>query len=136
MATPSTPVPVAGAGSVAQTLPVVLKVSFTLITPDGLRKIGFTLEKDSDGVNTTWTITFALYQKKNSTDTDFGDPVISLNVVVSPTLYPAAQNVSQNGLSEKQVGHATGPAADAAQALANGTGKHVVASTSIQNTLK
>lgn len=134
--TPSSysPGPAAGAGA-ATTLPVVLKVDFTLITPDGQRKIGFSLEKDSDGTRTSWTITFTLFEKQAGATT-FGDPTISLNVVVVPALHGNAQTVSQNGLTPPQAAHATGPAADAAKALANGTGSHLAASNSIQNTLK
>jgi len=116
-------------------LPVVLKVDFTLITPDGKRKIGFSLEKDSDGTKTTWTISFTLYEMQAGATT-FGDPTISLNVVVSPTLNSNAQNVAQNGLTAPQAAHATGPAADAAKALADGTGSHLAATTSIQNIIK
>jgi hypothetical protein len=133
-ASSSSSAPAAGAGA-STTLPVVLKVDFTLITPDGQRKIGFSLEKDSDGTKTTWTITFTLYEKQAGATT-FGDPIISLNVVVSPVLGGNAQSVAQNGLTAAQAAHATGPAADAAKALANGTGSHLAAVNSIQNSIK
>jgi hypothetical protein len=131
---PSSSAPAVGAVA-STTLPVVLKVDFTLITPDGQRKIGFSLEKDSDGSKTTWTITFTLFEKQAGATT-FGDPIISLNVVVSPALTGKAQTVAQNGLTAPQAAHATGPAADSAKALANGTGSHLAAVNSIQNTLK
>lgn len=133
-ASSSSSAPATGTGA-STTLPVVLKVDFTLITPDGQRKIGFSLEKDSDGTKTTWTITFTLYEKQAGATT-FGDPIISLNVVVSPALSSNAQTVAQNGLTAAQAAHATGPAADAAKALANGTGSHLAAVNSIQNTIK
>jgi hypothetical protein len=133
-ATPS-PAPAAGGGNASPSLPVALKVDFTLITPDGNRKIGFTLEKDSDGTNTTWTITFTLYEKQAGATT-FGDPMISLNVTVSSTLHANAQTAATNGLTAAQTAHATGPAADASKALANGEGTHLAAANSIQNTLK
>jgi hypothetical protein len=133
-ASSSAATPAVGAGA-STTLPVVLKVDFTLITPDGQRKIGFSLEKDSDGTKTTWTISFTLYEKQAGATT-FGDPTISLNVVVAPTLSAKAQTVAQNGLTAPQAAHATGPAADAAKALADGTGSHLAAVTSIQNSLK
>ena len=79
----------------------MLKVDFTLITPDGQRKIGFSLEKDSNGTNTTWTISFTLYEMQAGATT-FGDPIISLNVVVSPALSGNAQTVAQNGLTAPQ----------------------------------
>ena len=130
MGNTGTPIP-----SPPTTLPVVLKVDFTLITPDGQRKIGFSLEKDSNGTKVTWTISFTLYEMQAGATT-FGDPTISLNVVVSPSLSTNAQTAAQNGLTAPQVAHATGPAADAAKALVNGTGSHLAATTSIQNTLK
>lgn len=133
-ASSSSSAPTVGAGA-STTLPVVLKVDFTLITPDGQRKIGFSLEKDSDGTKTTWTISFTLYEMQTGATT-FGAPTISLNVVVAPSLSANAQTVAQNGLTAPQAAHATGPAADAAKALADGTGSHVAAVTSIQNSLK
>ena len=133
-ASSSSSAPATGAGA-STILPVVLKVDFTLITPDGQRKISFSLEKDSDGTKTTWTITFTLYEKQAGATT-FGDPIISLNVVVSPALSGNAQTVAQNGLTAAQAAHATGPAADAAKALANGTGSHLAVVNSIQNSIK
>lgn len=133
-ATSSSSATAAGAGTSAA-LPVALKVDFTLITPDKQRKIGFSLEKDSDGTKTTWTISFTLYEMQAGATT-FGDPSVSLNVVVVPTLHANAQTIAQKGLTAPQVAHATGPAADDAKALANGTGSHLAAATSIQNCLK
>jgi hypothetical protein len=108
---------------------------FALITPDGRRKVGFSLEKDSDGTKMTWTIIFTLYEKQADAPT-FGNPAISLNVVVADSLSANAQIVAQNGLTASQAAHATGPSADAATALANGTGSLLAAASSIQNSLK
>src|SRR5260370_1126386 len=48
------------AGTPPPALPIALKVSFTLTTPDRKRQISFGLEKDTDGVKVNWTITFVL----------------------------------------------------------------------------
>jgi hypothetical protein len=115
---------------------VALKVSFTLNTPDGLRKVSFGLEKDTDGVTVNWTITFVLYERTSAT-ASFGDPVVSLNVLVAEKLHANAQAaVDNNGLTPAQTAHATGPAAEAAKATQAGTMPAPVANNVIQNTLK
>jgi hypothetical protein len=108
---------------------------FTLFTPDSHRKVVFSLEKDSDGTKTTWKICFILYEKQTGNST-FGDPIISLIVPVAPSLSSNAQAVAQNGPTAPQAAHATGPAADASKALLNGTGSKLAAATSIQNTVR
>ena len=116
-------------------LPVVLKVSFTLNTPDGLRQINFGLEKDSDGTKVNWTITFTLFERANTT-TAFGDAIVSLNVFVATAMHAKAETAAHQGLNPTQTGHATGPAADAAKAAHDGIITLPVANNSIQNTLK
>ncbi|MGA2154155.1 MAG: hypothetical protein ABSH37_07045 [Bryobacteraceae bacterium] len=124
------------AGTTPPALPVALKVSFTLNTPDGLRKVSFGLEKDTDGVKVDWTITFMLYERTNAA-ASFGDPVVSLNVFVAVALHANAQAaVDNNGLTPAQTAHATGPAADAAKAAQAGTMPAPLANNIIQNTLK
>jgi hypothetical protein len=116
-------------------LPIVLKVCFTLVTPDRLRQIEFGLEKDSDGTTVNWTITFVLYERTDCTK-PFADPVVSLNVFVASTLYANAETAAQNGLTPAQTAHATGPSANAAKAMQAGTLPVPVANKIIQNTLK
>ena len=116
-------------------LPIALKVSFTLNTPDGLREITFGLEKDTDGTKVNWTITFVLYERTDKTKA-FGDPIVSLNVFVASTLHTNAETAAHNGLTPTQTAHATGPAADAAKAVQAGTMPLPVGNTIIQNTLK
>jgi hypothetical protein len=125
-----------GAGAaVAPSLPIALKVSFTLNTPDGLRQISFGLEKDTDGVTVNWTITFTLFERTHS-NKPFGDAVVSLNVFVATTLHAKAETAAHNGLTPAQTAHATGPAANAAKAAHDGTMPLPVANNIIQGTLK
>ena len=116
-------------------LPIALKVSFTLNTPDGLREISFGLEKDTDGTSVAWTITFVLYERTDTTQA-FGDPVVSLNVFVAPSMHANAETAAHNGLTPIQTAHATGPAADAAKAVQAGTMPLPVGNQIVQNSLK
>lgn len=134
MGSPSSSNPVSG-GSGTPSLPVALKVTFTLNTPDGLRRISFGLEKDTDGAKVDWTITFVLYERTSAT-ASFGDPVVSLNVFVASTLHANAETAAQNGLTPAQTAHATGPAADAAKAVKAGTMPAATGNNIVQNTLK
>jgi hypothetical protein len=116
-------------------LPIALKVSFTLNTPDGLRQISFGLEKDTDGVSVNWTITFVLYERSSSSQS-FGNPLVSLTVFVASALHPNAETAAHNGLTPTQTAHATGPAAEAAKAVQAGAMPLPVGNNIIQNTLK
>jgi hypothetical protein len=116
-------------------LPIALKVSFTLNTPDGLRQISFGLEKDSDGMNVDWTITFVLYERTDP-NKPFGSALVSLNVFVASSLHQNAEIAAHNGLTPAQTAHATGPAADAAKQAQAGTMPLPVANNIIQNSLK
>jgi hypothetical protein len=138
--TPSSPTtPTSGTtpptGTMPPALPIALKVSFTLNTPDRLREISFGLEKDTDGTQVNWTITFVLYERTDTT-TSFGDPIVSLNVFVASTLHANAETAAHNGLTPVQTAHATGPAADAAKAVQAGTMPLPVGNKIIQNSLK
>ena len=132
---PSTPPATNAAGGVASSLPIALKVSFTLNTPDQLRQISFGLEKDSDGVNVNWTITFVLYERTSASQS-FGNPLVSLTVFVNPSLNNNAETAAHQGLTPPQTAHATGPAADAAKQVQAGTMPLPVGHKIIQNTLK
>lgn len=125
----------AGGAAAAPSLPIALKVSFTLNTPDGLRQISFGLEKDTDGVKVNWTITFTLFERTDSTK-PFGDAIVSLNVFVATTLHANAETAAHQGLTPPQTAHATGPAANAAKAANDGTMPLPVAHNIIQGTLK
>lgn len=114
-------------------LPVVIKVSFTLTTPDHLRQISFGLEKDSDGVTVNWTLTFVLFERSDPGQ-DFGDPLVSLTIFVARALHDKAEAASK-GLTPPQTAHATGPAADAAKKVHEGTMPLPVGNKIIQDTL-
>jgi hypothetical protein len=102
-------------------LPIALKVSFTLNTPDKLREITFGLEKDSDGTNVNWTLTFILYERADTTkDFTEADKVVSLTVFLATTVHAKAEQAAK-GLTPAQTAHVTGPAADAAKAVHDGT---------------
>ena len=116
-------------------LPIVLKVSFTLNTPDGLRQIFFELEKDLDGVKVNWTITFKLYERTDTAN-PFCDPLVSLTVFVASTLHANAEAAALNGLTPAQTARATGPAANAAKAVQAGTMPLPVGNKIVQDTLK
>jgi hypothetical protein len=116
-------------------LPIALKVSFTLNTPDGLRQIFFELEKAVEGVKVNWTITFKLCERTDPQN-PFGDPVVSLHVFVASTLHANAERAAQYGLTPPQTAHATGPAANAAIASREGTLPLPVCHKIIQDTLK
>ena len=122
------------AGAQSSALPVVLKVNFTLTTPDQLRQINFGLEKDTDGTTVNWTIAFSLLER-SAPSAAFGDPIVSLNVFVASKLHDRAAAAAENGLTASQTAHATGPAASAALAAQAGALSMAVANNIIQNTL-
>jgi hypothetical protein len=122
-------------GTAPCALPIALKVSFTLNTPDGLRRISFGLEQDTDGVKVNWTITFVLYERPDTVN-PFCDPVVSLTVFVASTLHANAEAAALNGLTPAQTAHASGPAANAAKAVQAGTMPLPVGNKIIQDTLK
>ena len=128
--------PASGAtvGTAPPALPVAIKVSFILETPDHLRQISFGLEKDTDGVKVNWTITFTLFERTDKNQ-DFGDPLVSLNVFVASTLHANAEQAA-HGLTPSQAAHVTGPAADAAKGIHDGTIPLPVGNKVIQNSLK
>ena len=122
-------------GTMPAALQIVLKVSFTLNTPDGLRQLSFGLEKDTDGTKVNWTIAFVLYERTDTTK-PFGDPIVSLNVFVASSLHANAETAAHNGLTPVQTAHATGPAAEASKAVQAGNMPLPVGNKIIQNSLK
>jgi hypothetical protein len=128
------PATIPTAGTMPAALPVAVKVSFTLNTPDHLRQISFGLEKDTDGVKVNWTITFTLFERTDK-DQEFGDPLVSLNVFVAAALHANAEKAA-HGLTPAQAAHVTGPAADAAKGVHEGTIPLAVGNKVIQNSVK
>src|SRR5580765_884557 len=93
---------------------VKIHVKFTLNTPDGLRRVGFDLEKDTDDDGTvSWKITFQLFERDKKSD-PFGDPLVDLLVEVDSKLNSKAQAMADNGMTTRQAAFAIGPAADTA----------------------
>ena len=118
------------------TAPVVLaiKVNFTLNTPDGLRRVMFGLEKDTQGNVVIWKISFQLFERA-SKSAAFGDAIADLEVEVDHQLHPQAAAAAANGLTPPQTAHATGPAADDAKAAQAGEIDESDAQDTVQNTL-
>jgi hypothetical protein len=116
-------------------LPIADRFSITINTPDGLRRIAFTLERDTDGVSVQWTITFALSERSDPSQ-PFGDPIVDLNLFVADNLRDRAQAVANaQGLTPAQTANLTGPAADACVAAKQGTLPESVAEHRLQQTL-
>jgi hypothetical protein len=110
---------------------VSISVNFELDTPDGLKKIDFGLEKDTDDQqNSTWTIHFQLMERTDTTK-DFAQ-VVLLDVKVKTANYGAAENISKNGMTPNQAAYAMGPAATAAAAAKAGTLPQSVAESTVQ----
>src|SRR3954454_7894171 len=90
-------------------------VKLTVNTPDGLRRIGFDLEKDTqDNGTVNWTITFQLFERTKKSD-PFGDAIVDLLVQVDTKLNSKAQAMMDSGMSDPQAAFAAGPAADTAK---------------------
>jgi hypothetical protein len=91
---------------------VKVHVKFTVNTPDGLRRVTFDLEKDTqDDGSVDWKITFQLFEREKKSD-DFGDPIVDLLVEVDTKLNSKAQAMADNGMTPTQAAFAVGPAAD------------------------
>jgi hypothetical protein len=114
---------------------ISVHVQFELDSKDGLRKVIFGLEKDTDDSDdeVTWTIHFQLLERDSKGD-DFAQ-IINLDVAVKTSLKSKAEKVAQSGLTHKQSLHALGPAAQDAKDAAQGTIPHCQAEDTIQKTL-
>jgi hypothetical protein len=88
-----------------------IKVKFTLITKNGLRKVVFELEKTTEGGVVTWTISFQLFQRAKKTD-PWGDPVVDLFIELDAKLNSKAQAMADNNMTQKQAAYLIGPGAD------------------------
>lgn len=121
--------------AITQTREVVaIKVKFQLNTPDGLRRVIFGLEKDTQGTTIIWKINFQLFEREKRT-VDFGDAIVSLDVEVDIALHPKAEAATGTGLTPPQSAHALGPASDDAKAAAAGELDKSDAQDTVQNTL-
>ena len=113
---------------------IKLSVHFELSTPNGLRKVIFSLEKDATAANLVkWSIDFQLFERSKKTD-PWGDAIVTLNVDVDKKLFTKAEIAAQ-GLNPNQSAHVLGPAADDALAAENGEIDREEAEDTVQNTL-
>ena len=78
-----------------------LKVTFTVITSDNLKKIVFGLTKDTKDGNETWTINFALSDKQKATDADFS-PRVTADIELELALHQLAEETATDGLNDTQ----------------------------------
>jgi hypothetical protein len=101
--------------------PTHLFVRFKIVTPDKLRQIVFTLEKDQDAQNNSWNITFALNERDKPED-DFSE-VIQLAVAVDHNDDDKAMASFKHGLDSDQHAQAlvAGQTAKDAKTGADGT---------------
>src|SRR5215213_7203744 len=113
---------------------IKIKVNFQLNTPNGLRRVIFGLEKDTQGDVVSWAINFQLFERAKKSD-PFGDPIVSLDVDVDKALNSKAEKASKDGLTSDQSAHAIGPAADDAKAAQDGELKPSIAKQTVQDTI-
>ena len=114
---------------------VGIKVKFELNSKNGLRRVIFGLEKDTQGDDIIWKINFELFERTKKSD-PYGDALINLDVEVDTQLNKKAEDTAHNGLTPGQAAHALGPAADDAKAAANGELDKDEASDTVQAILK
>ncbi len=114
---------------------VGIKVKFELNSKNGLRRVIFGLEKDTQGDDVLWKINFQLFERDKKSD-PYGDALIDLDVEVDARLNKKAEDTAHNGLSPAQAAHALGPAADDARAAAAGEIDQEEASDTVQAILR
>jgi hypothetical protein len=114
---------------------VGIKVKFELNSKNGLRRVIFGLEKDTQGDHVIWKINFELFEREKKSD-PYGDALINLDVEVDTKLNKKAEDTAHKGLTPGQAAHAIGPAADDAKAAASGELDQDEASDTVQATLK
>ena len=113
---------------------VSITVQLGVTTPDNLRHVGFTLEKDtSDDGTVSWEIDFTLQERSVATD-PFVD-IVTLTVKVKTRNNAGAEVTATDGLSDAQANHLTGPASVAAKKLNDGTVSEDRASKVVEKTL-
>lgn len=114
---------------------VGIKVKFELNSKNGLRRVIFGLEKNSQGDDVLWKIDFALFERAKKSD-PFGDALLDMDVEVDTQLSKKAEETAHKGLTPGQAAHALGPAAEDAKAAAAGEIDHEEASDTVQATLR
>lgn len=119
----------------AKRVVVAIKVKFELNARNGLRRVMFSLEKDTDGDAIDWKIQFQLFERDSKT-VPYDDPLVDLEIEVDTALNNKAQNMADNGMTTGQAAHALGPASEDAKAAADGEIDQSEADETIQATLK
>ena len=114
---------------------VGIKVKFELNSKNGLRRVIFGLEKDTQGEDIIWKINFELYERDKKSD-PYGDALVDLDVELDTKLNKKAEDAAHNGLTPGQAAHAIGPAAEDAKAAKNGEIDQDEADDTVQATLK
>src|SRR5262245_27905421 len=88
-----------------------IKVKFTLITPNGLRKIIFELDKTTEGGVVKWAIQFQLFERAKKADPF--ELVVELSIEVDTSLNDKAQAIAdKKKLTANQSAYLVGPGAD------------------------
>jgi hypothetical protein len=131
---PTSSGPLAPAGG-AKRLVVAVKVKFEVNARNGLRRVLFSLEKDTDGDAIDWKIQFQLFERDSKT-VPYDDPIVDLEIEVDTALNHKAQAMADNGMTPGQSAHALGPASEDAKAAANGEIDQSEADETVQATLK
>jgi len=114
---------------------VGIKVKFELNSKNGLRRVIFGLEKNSQADEILWKINFALFERDKKSDA-YSDALVDMAVEVDTQLNKRAEDTAQKGLTPGQAAHALGPAAEDAKASAAGEIDHEEASETVQATLR
>jgi hypothetical protein len=120
---------------VAKPVIIKIKVHFVLNTPNGLRRVVFGLEKDTQGDVVSWKINFQLFERAKKAD-PFGDAIVDLDVEVDKELNAKAEKAAKQGLTQPQTSHALGTASETSKAAEQGTVPTSDAEKSVQATLK
>jgi hypothetical protein len=119
----------------AKRVVVAIKVRFELNARNGLRRVIFSLEKDTDGDEIDWKIQFQLFERDDKT-VPYDDALVDLEIEVDTALNNKAQVMADEGMTPGQSAHALGPASDDAKAAAAGELDQSEADNTIQATLK
>ena len=93
---------------------VGIKVKFELNSKNGLRRVIFGLEKNSQGDDILWKINFALFERDKKSD-PYSDALVDMDVEVDTQLNKKAEDTAHKGLTPGQAAHALGPAAEAGE---------------------
>lgn len=121
------------AAIVPKTEIVKIHIKVTLNTTDGLRRVSFELEKDTDDNGAvSWKITFSLFEREKKSDA-FGDAIVDLEVDVDTKLNAKAAAMANDGITASQAAFALGPAADTAK---DNDASDAMKAQTVQNTLK